>query len=36
MVVIDRQGRIRATWAGLNPAIQANMAHAAQTLRASS
>lgn len=32
MVVIDPQGRVRATWAGLNPAIQANMAHAAQTL----
>jgi len=33
MVVIDPKGRIRATWAGLNPAIQMNMAHAAQTLR---
>jgi thiol-disulfide isomerase/thioredoxin len=32
MVVIDPQGRIRATWAGLNPAIQENMAHAAKTL----
>ena len=33
MVVIDPQGRIRATWTGFNPAIQMNMAHAAQTLR---
>ncbi len=33
MVVIDRQGRIRATWTGFNPAIQLNMAHAEQTLR---
>ncbi|HLI96962.1 MAG TPA: TlpA disulfide reductase family protein [Candidatus Baltobacteraceae bacterium] len=32
MVVIDPQGRIRATWTGFNPAIQMNMAHAAQTL----
>jgi thiol-disulfide isomerase/thioredoxin len=32
MVVIDPQGRIRATWAGLNPAIETNMAHAASTL----
>lgn len=32
MVVIDPQGRIRATWPGLNPAIQMNMAHAAQAL----
>ena len=32
MVVIDPQGRIRATWPGFNPAIQANMAHAAKTL----
>lgn len=35
MVVIDPQGRIRATWAGFNPAIQMNMAHAEQTLRSS-
>ena len=35
MVVIDPQGRIRATWPGFNPAIQMNMAHAAQTLRRS-
>jgi thiol-disulfide isomerase/thioredoxin len=35
MVVIDPQGRIRATWSGFNPAIQMNMAHAAQTLRQS-
>lgn len=34
MVVIDPQGRIRATWAGFNPAIQSNMAHAEETLRA--
>jgi thiol-disulfide isomerase/thioredoxin len=32
MVVIDPQGRIRATWEGFNPAIQMNMQHAAQTL----
>jgi cytochrome c biogenesis protein CcmG/thiol:disulfide interchange protein DsbE len=32
MVVIDPQGRIRATWEGLNPAIQLNMAHAAKVL----
>jgi thiol-disulfide isomerase/thioredoxin len=32
MVVIDARGRIRATWEGLNPAIQLNMAHAAKTL----
>ncbi len=35
MVVIDPQGRIRATWTGFNPAIQMNMAHAAQTLQPS-
>jgi len=33
MVVIDPQGRIRATWAGFNPAIQLNMAHAERALR---
>jgi thiol-disulfide isomerase/thioredoxin len=33
MVVIDPQGRIRATWPGLNPAIQLNMAHAAQIVK---
>jgi len=32
MVVIDPRGRIRATWEGLNPAIELNMAHAAKTL----
>jgi thiol-disulfide isomerase/thioredoxin len=32
MVVIDPQGRIRATWPGLNPAIQLNMDRARQTL----
>ena len=36
MVVIDPQGRVRATWPGLNPAIAANMAHAAQTLSSAS
>ena len=36
MVVIDPQGRIRATWAGFNPAIQMNMAHAERTLASSS
>ena len=35
MVVIDPQLRIRATWTGLNPAIQLNMAHAEQTLKTS-
>jgi thiol-disulfide isomerase/thioredoxin len=35
MVVIDPQGRIRAKWPGLNPAIAMNMAHAEQTLRGS-
>jgi thiol-disulfide isomerase/thioredoxin len=33
MVVVDPQGRIRATWTGFNPAIQMNMAHAARTLQ---
>jgi len=32
MVVIDRRGRVRATWQGLNPAVELNMAHAAKTL----
>ena len=32
MVVIDGRSRIRATWQGLNPAVQLNMAHAAKTL----
>jgi thiol-disulfide isomerase/thioredoxin len=32
MVVIDGRGRIRATWQGLNPAVELNMAHAAKTL----
>jgi thiol-disulfide isomerase/thioredoxin len=32
MVVIDPQGRIRATWRGLNPAIQLNMENARKTL----
>ncbi len=32
MVVIDPRGRIRATWQGLNPAVELNMAHAAKTL----
>jgi thiol-disulfide isomerase/thioredoxin len=32
VVVIDPQGRIRASWPGLNPAIQLAMAHAQQTL----
>jgi cytochrome c biogenesis protein CcmG/thiol:disulfide interchange protein DsbE len=36
MVVIDPQGRIRATWSGFNPAVQMNMAHAEQTLQKSS
>jgi thiol-disulfide isomerase/thioredoxin len=33
IVVVDPQGRIRATWAGFNPAIQVAMAHAEKTLR---
>jgi thiol-disulfide isomerase/thioredoxin len=32
VVVIDPQGRVRATWPGFNPAIEVAMAHAAQTL----
>lgn len=32
MVVIDPKGNIRATWPGLNPAIQLNMANAASQL----
>ena len=31
MVVIDPQGRVRATWEGFNPAIALNMAHAEKT-----
>jgi thiol-disulfide isomerase/thioredoxin len=34
MVVIDPQGRIRATWSGLNLLTQVNMAHAEQALAA--
>ena len=33
MVVIDPQGRIRATWPGLNPAIAFNMARAESSVR---
>jgi thiol-disulfide isomerase/thioredoxin len=33
VVVIDPQGRIRATWAGFNPAIEVAMAHAEKTLK---
>jgi len=33
IVVIDRQGRIRATWSGFNPAIELAMSNAAKTLR---
>jgi hypothetical protein len=33
MVVIDPQGRIRATWSGFNPAVQLNMANAARKLQ---
>jgi len=33
IVVIDPQGRIRATWAGFNPAIELAMAHAVRTLQ---
>jgi thiol-disulfide isomerase/thioredoxin len=33
IVVVDPEGRIRATWAGFNPAIEVAMAHAEKTLR---
>jgi thiol-disulfide isomerase/thioredoxin len=33
VVVIDPQGRIRATWSGLNPAIELAMANAAKKLQ---
>jgi thiol-disulfide isomerase/thioredoxin len=33
IVVIDPQGRIRATWSGFNPAIELAMAHAQKTLQ---
>lgn len=33
MVVIDPDGKIRATWTGFNPAVQLNMANAAKQLR---
>ncbi|HEY8313535.1 MAG TPA: TlpA disulfide reductase family protein [Candidatus Baltobacteraceae bacterium] len=32
MVVIDPQGRVRATWTGFNPAIELNMGNATRTL----
>lgn len=32
MVVVDPQGRIRATWTGFNPAIEFNMSHAERSL----
>jgi thiol-disulfide isomerase/thioredoxin len=32
VVVVDPQGRIRATWAGFNPAVGANMANAVTAL----
>jgi hypothetical protein len=32
VVVVDPQGRIRATWAGFNPAVGANMANAVKAL----
>ena len=32
IVVVDPQGRIRATWSGFNPAVASNMAHAAQRI----
>ena len=35
MVVIDPQGRIRATWEGLNPALALNMEHATAQLSSS-
>jgi thiol-disulfide isomerase/thioredoxin len=36
LVVIDPQGRIRATWAGFNPAVEMNMSHAEQSLSSAS
>ena len=33
IVVIDPQGRIRATWSGFNPAIEMAMSNAQRTLR---
>jgi thiol-disulfide isomerase/thioredoxin len=33
VVVIDPQGRIRASWPGFNPAVAANMANAERKLR---
>jgi len=36
MVVIDPKGRIRATWAGFNPALGLNMAHAVKSIAARS
>ncbi|MGZ3506600.1 MAG: TlpA family protein disulfide reductase [Vulcanimicrobiaceae bacterium] len=36
IVVIDPQGRVRATWTGFNPAVQLNMANAARTLAGTS
>ncbi|HEV2261606.1 MAG TPA: TlpA disulfide reductase family protein [Candidatus Rubrimentiphilum sp.] len=32
MVIVDPQSRIRATWEGLNPAVELNMAHAERVL----
>ncbi|MFN2448691.1 MAG: TlpA family protein disulfide reductase [Candidatus Baltobacteraceae bacterium] len=32
MVVVDPQGRVRASWEGLNPAVQINMGHAQASL----
>ena len=32
MVIVDPQSRIRATWQGLNPAVELNMAHAESVL----
>ena len=36
IVVVDPQGRVRATWTGFNPAVQLNMANAVRTLVKSS
>ena len=36
MVVVDPQGRVRATWTGFNPAIEVNMGHAERSLSAHS
>lgn len=36
IVVVDPQGRVRATWTGFNPAVELNMANAVRTLAGTS